>query len=323
MRHILTAGLVALIAVGVGACGGGGSPSSPPPEIDPPSEPPVEPPDVVEPPDDPPEVSVPEPDPPTVQHILTGMLEQSSWVTDAGTIDGEGFLWNALSQRRPDGLTLSDLTDRQEGTYEFANLPEQHGVSQAEFVEGDVFIYAGWMEYNFFVVEGRNPIGDDPLRPTENTFVEVYSVGERSGSNPVSGGALWTGAMMGVDEDTESDTFGDKVIGTAQLAIPNFSDMVSSLVINDIENPRTGKQYPIIVWEGLVANNGVYDYALDDVTEEAFIDAGRVFGDLEDLDNLPSIVPGQLYAVFYGPSHEEFGGIFLRDQIQGAFSASR
>ncbi|MCY4420121.1 MAG: hypothetical protein OXC42_02535 [Gammaproteobacteria bacterium] len=188
-------------------------------------------------------------------------------------------------------MQLSDLmvSDRDE----FQDGGNRRGVNTASWEGGDIVRgYGGWMDYSFFYLDVWNPVSDDPLRPSESTFTSVYSIGNASGSNPLSGSATWTGVMAGIDENEDATTFGNLVTGNATVTIDNFSTPRVGVALSSISDVATGKSHADIAWSGLSLNSG------------AFSASG-------------------LSGLFYGPNHEEVGGIFLRNQISGAFGAAR
>lgn len=152
--------------------------------------------------------------------------------------------------------------------------------------------YAGWMEHSFFALHASNTITGAPLHPSEATFSDVYSVGAASGSNPVSGSATWAGVMAGIDE-RPGDTMGDLVEGDATLTIDSFTQPTVDLDFTNITNQRTNALFPSLSWSSVPLSAGTF----------------RGTG---------------LVGHFYGPDHEEAGGIFNRDEvITGAFGAKR
>ncbi|MXW85262.1 MAG: transferrin-binding protein-like solute binding protein [Boseongicola sp. SB0667_bin_21] len=159
--------------------------------------------------------------------------------------------------------------------------------------------YAGWMHHSLFYIKdlrrmrlvgtGRFVMADGALD------VFARSIGRASDSRPVSGGATWNGIMAGVDV-SGSRTMGERVEGSALLVIPEFDRPAVDVTFSDITYTATG--FPR---EGQIEWNGL---AIDD--------AG-MFGDDDD----------GIRGRFYGPDHEEVGGVFLEDGISGAFGASR
>ena len=269
-----------------GGSGGGGGEGPPARDPDPVSQP--EPEEEEE--EEEREPEPPPPPPPSVRDTLSGLISSSNTVTDARTIDGNAFLWKVTVQPTPSSLTLIDITRFDDAP--FQRLGIRRGVSRGAYGEASVAEFGGWMTHSFFLVNVWNPVGDDPLHPTESTFSRAYSIGDASGSNPVSGSATWTGVMAGVDEREDRATFGNLLEGDARVSIGNFSRPAVDISLTNIRDRQTDGSHGNISWSGIGLSNG------------AFSASG-------------------LSGRFYGPDHEEVGGIFLRDNISGAFGAQR
>ena len=224
-----------------------------------------------------------------IKDLLNGLIGSSDTATDASTISGNSFLWRVTVQPTPSSLTLDDMMLRDDG--EFRSLGSRRGVSRAIVQDDAVIDFGGWMDYSFFFVSVWNPVGDDPLHPSESTFSSAYSIGEASGSNPVSGGATWSGVMAGIDEREGTATFGNLVQGDAAVTA-HFARSAVDVALTDIRDSATGGRHGNISWNGVSLNNGAFSSS-------------------------------DMSGSFYGPNHEEVGGVFLRNQISGAFGALR
>ena len=236
--------------------------------------------------DQPGPVTGPAPDP--IRDTLTSLLSASDKIIDANTIDGSAFHWNVRVQPTPSSLTLADITRKDDDPLQ--SLGVRRGVNRAIYQRKSVEEFSGWMDHSFFFVSVWNPTSGTPLNPSESTFSHVYSVGEATGSNPTSGGATWTGVMAGIDERENRSTFGNLVEGDAQVRIDNFSAPAVDVMLSNIRDRQTGDSHSNISWDDVPLTNGAFS---------------------------TSSVNGQ----FYGPNHEEVGGIFLRNNISGAFGA--
>ena len=280
------------------SCGGGGGSSSPPviepdsptTEPDPTPDPEPDPEPTPDPEPDPTPEPDPEPQPPTVRSILGGLLATADTVTDANTTDGEPFLWTVTVQPKPGTLALADMTRWDDDP--FTALGARRGVERATIRDGSALDFAGWMEHSFFLVNVWNPVGSDPLHPSESTFSHAYSVGLSSGSSPASGSATWTGVMAGIDEHQGTAAFGNLLEGDAKVSIDDFSRPAVGIAFTNITDTTTGAGHPSIAWHDIPVHTG------------AFSTSGMT-------------------GRFYGPNHEEVGGIFLQDDISGAFGATR
>ena len=147
-------------------------------------------------------------------------------------------------------------------------------------------IYGGWLEHNAFLVERETLVGADNVAQLVEIF--ALSIGRESGSNPVSGSATWVGTMAGMDTATVQILHGDTEL-TANFASSNVD--VSFTGIYDDESQRRAD----IIW--------------DDVPMTS--------------DGFASRAQGRIEGTFYGPGHEEVGGVFERNEIVGAFGAKR
>ncbi len=131
-------------------------------------------------------------------------------------------------------------------------------------------------------------------------FAVTESVGGESGSVAVSfgsslgtvasrlSGATWTGDMIGVDAGT-----GERVEGDAKIDVDDFAEV--DVTLTNIVGVNGG------AWEALHWEN----VPLEADGFRANDDAG-----------------GHVKGLFYGPNHDDVGGIFERDRLVGAFGAS-
>ena len=120
-----------------------------------------------------------------------------------------------------------------------------------------------------------------------NRSVTALIGGRYSDSPPVGdiGTATFRGAMVG-------ETGGKFLSGDSEL-VYDFSAATIDVSLTGIHDKDSGT-YPALHWEGLdVQSNGT------------FTDTGTIRGS------------------FFGPGHEEVGGIFTRSQIIGAFGAKQ
>ena len=190
---------------------------------------------------------------------------------------------------------------------ERARVSEQAGHSLSHRTLG------GWMDYGFFLVEATNA-----GRPSEFVY-RTCSVGRAESTNPnvsASGTATWTGIMSGVVTSRSRDT-GSFVNGDAILTVTDLdpaSEVSVDVEFSNIVHEDTGAEVGNMVWRGLTLNDGGFGdgNVLHDRGKGFFRDEGR------------GISRGEgIYGQFYGPNHEEVGGLFNRDDIAGVFAAKR
>lgn len=146
--------------------------------------------------------------------------------------------------------------------------------------------YGGWIQYNFFAVR----IDTETTPNGTDRFLTSYSFGDASVGNPESGVTTWNGVMVGATE-TGQVVHGDAEIGIGGL---NSPDPYVDVSFTGIWNFGADASVPNITWDGLPLTDGAF-----------------------------SAENGSIRGVFYGPSHDEVGGVFDRNRIIGSFGAVR
>ena len=326
---MIGASLAVISLLFLASCGGGGG-SSPPPTNppDPPMEEPEPDPDPEPEPDPDPESPTPEPDPepmpepepPSVRSILGTLVASATTVTDASTMDGDSYLWGVTVQPKPDDLQLEDITRQDDDTFQRLGL--KRGVERTIVTNGTLLEYGGWMEHSFFFVRSLFTRSGGPLNPVTTTSTHTYSLGDASGSNPIAGSATWEGVMVGVDGTENAPTAGNLVTGDATITMDDFTVPVVDIAFTHIRDTVSGKSHDNFGWEALALEDGVFADHIDDVTGEILSDPLAI--ELTGRQPPPgALTPGQISGQFYGPNHEEVGGVFERNHIVGAFGATR
>ena len=136
---------------------------------------------------------------------------------------------------------------------------------------------------------GSEPTGTGLHYSDTEYWIAFASLGRVSGSNPLAGSATWTGAMAGVKVGSAS--IGEEVAGDAALSV-DLAATTLDLEFTNIAERSSGAGSPDIRWQDVAMRRGAFQASGLD---------GR----------------------FYGPNHEEAGGIFERSGIAGAFSLAR
>ena len=168
-----------------------------------------------------------------------------------------------------------------------------------ETAEGMTFTgYGAWAEHQAFVAAEVSGV-EDGIR-----FAAIIpmSMGFGSGSSPVSGSAVWKGAMLGMEVGSRSP--GRNVVGDATLTA-DFSEASLDVAFTNME--------PYFGPSDLIADRGppIPDMHWSDLA----IRPGGSFGSFRGRG-----IEGR----FYGPDHEEAGGVFDKEgRIVGAFGAKR
>ena len=144
-------------------------------------------------------------------------------------------------------------------------------------LRGDVSdVYGHWLEHSVFGM-------------VEDTV--AVSFGDYPGTNPTEiGGAVWSGAMVGMDTRTGERIDGNVVIEVDDFARPDVDVALTGIV--DVG----GRSRADLHWEDIPLSQGRF---------QARDTAGSIEGR------------------FYGSDHGDVGGIFERDRLVGAFGASR
>ena len=111
--------------------------------------------------------------------------------------------------------------------------------------------------------------------------------------------ATWNGMMVGAI--TSGADNNDIVQGDAMIGIDNFSSENVDVVFSEIINLNTGNMVEdgTMTWTGLTLTSGAFD---------------------DKDENAPN---GFIKGRFYGATHGKVGGVFERDDIVGAFGATR
>ena len=200
-------------------------------------------------------------------------------------------------------LLFEDVDDDaiQPGDIQLQRLADQQGVPMFEGegrieeqgITADVTALGGWLEHSYFGVEIAQEInfsfeGSDPPLAGLSSAGYAYSIGNATGTNPVSGSATWLGAVVGSD-------LRNQIQGDATLTF-DFATMDMDVALTNLKDIDTGMLGSDMTWNNLPVTNGGFAAESNENSIE-----GR----------------------FYGPNHEEVGGIFERQTIVGAFGAKR
>ena len=188
---------------------------------------------------------------------------------------------------------------------------------------------AGWLDHSFFMVEtphrGIRPGDGTPRGPYYGAF-SVGDVAAASPQLPAGGAATWSGAMVGLlltDPDiAHPDTL---VTGTATVTVSQgqeIAELVVDVEFSNITDESTGADLGGLRWSDLPLRAG--SFGIEPAGEE---------------DATVSRHPASsgISGRFYGPDHEEVGGLFgsreimldvadgdaVRVEVSGAFGARR
>ena len=113
--------------------------------------------------------------------------------------------------------------------------------------------------------------------------------------NPLAGSGSWKGLMTGV-RTSDGPTSGNRVRGSAELAIANFEDPAVDVTFTDIIDTRTGLALGDIFWSDLPVSHGAF---------RADEDSGEIEG------------------LFVGQTGDGVVGSYRSEDLRGLFSAAR
>ena len=165
----------------------------------------------------------------------------------------------------------------------------QNGITLAQVLHGidRLDVWGAWGTYNV----GAVGIGTIRQIARYSAFVAPFSAGAASGSNPESGGASWSG--VAVASELTPQNIGVRLTYDADLQL-DFGRAELDLTFT----PRSAQGSVSYQFERVLAWHDVL------VADGAFTASG-------------------LDGRFYGPQHEEAGGVFENGLIAGAFSLRR
>ena len=199
---------------------------------------------------------------------------------------------NDLFQDSPGARTIEDYltvmthngvkVGQLRGSATFADYPDAFA---------DYIGLGGWLEYGGFYMAATAAYEGPRAEGYLVAILEHASVGQASGSRPISGSATWRGSMTGADTQ-----FLVPVVGTATVRV-DFGDRDLDVALTRIVDTYDYVRLPDLHWPDVpIASDGTFQNSAYQTT---------------------------LRGSFYGPAHQEVGGIFTTSTLVGAFGASR
>lgn len=177
---------------------------------------------------------------------------------------------------------------------EYQAVMTKNGVSIAQGRHADLTIgYGGWLDHNAFgtIVERGATAGEKYMGPY------AISYGDASETNPAGAGtATWNGVMVGADVGTATATDRPDLVQGDAAVVADLDNVNVDVAFTGIVNLDTGGARNDMTWTDLPMSAGGFSQGSG---------SNRIEGR------------------FYGPGHEEAGGIFERGGIVGAFGAKR
>ena len=156
---------------------------------------------------------------------------------------------------------------------------------------------AGWGKHSFFLLKTPGiEVAPEENRVSAN-YYGAYSIGNAIDSNPdvlVDSAATWSGIVVGI-RIAEPDSF---VKGDAAITVFNprgNSGLLVDVEFSNMKDEQTGANFDDVSWEGLALKDGSFGVVPVSEVES-------------DVSRHPARrgISGR----FYGPSHEEVGGLF-------------
>ena len=157
--------------------------------------------------------------------------------------------------------------------------------------------WGGWATYSTFSADWTKDIA--PHGNVDDFSADSFSLGQASGSNPHAVFASWWGYVAGVDVGN-TGTRGNAILGRARIMFDNRPPWPPSPSVDvkffQMRDLATGEARAEMHWPEIPLSGGAFAQGEDDNSIQ-----GR----------------------FYGPRHEEVGGVFERNDISGAFGATQ
>ena len=188
---------------------------------------------------------------------------------------------------------------------DFEFIERRRGVSLAERrqVSGDgdettsYRALAGWLDHSFFLVETPGREATPGEHPHYSRYFGAWSIGAAAESNPdvsTGGTATWSGIMSGFRiSDPHNFVHGD---ATITVSSPHdIPDLLVDVEFSNITDERTEEDFDDVSWRGMELKNGAFGVV-------------PVGDDVSDASRHPA--RGGISGRFYGPNHEEVGGLF-------------
>ena len=157
--------------------------------------------------------------------------------------------------------------------------------------DGQADLYAVWLtDSHAFDFRQSLRFGGESGPDLDRTV--AYAGGLSTSINPISGGATWSGSMVGMDpSDPRLGLRGD-----ARISIADFTDPAAFIELINIREVGTNNARPDIFWNRVPVTHGTF--------------FGRTTG-------------GWVEGRFKGKDHEEATGAFYRPTVTGVFGAYR
>ena len=226
------------------------------------------------------------------------------------------------------------------GSNAFTVLASEVDISDTPLHGVDVYVYGGWMDYNYF--ETKRITGSYVESATSNLvvmdLVNSYSLGSESGSDPLSsqGSATWQGAAVGAIMGYQRKSGAH--VGTYYYTYSQLAFNSDATITVDFSDENID-----VIFDNFTISDPILEDdeegRIDDIE---FLGVPYYFGRFDRGIPITGIFPWAptqglelnemkgIEGSFYGPNHEEVGGTFfattrrpVEQVIVGAFGAER
>ena len=172
------------------------------------------------------------------------------------------------------------------------SLTQWRGRGLGEDTTDEVSGYGGWLEHSLFAARTNLIRGGGSAGASSS---DSFVIGNPTGTNPTSGSGRWSGVMVGADV-SDTDARGHAIQGDAEITLADFLNPMVDVGFFNVFDLAAGMARDDMNWEDIPVMKGSFQSG-----------SGSE----------------QISGQFYGPEHEEVGGVFEWNQILGAFGAKR
>ena len=226
----------------------------------------------------------------TIARVATTCTGRASCTTSGGGVSLTLTLENFDFTSSTSNEYQSVMTDRD---VPLAQVRAREATSGVSGGQTNTLGYGGWLDHSFFFVQALTQTA-----PMSDPFTVGFgvSIGNAPGTNPAAtGGATWTGVMVGGDVSNTASR-GNVIQGDAEIDIDNFANPDVDIRFTNIYDLDSGSTRGDMSWDDIAVTGGAFSTG-----------SGA----------------NQIQGKFYGPNHEEVGGVFERNDVVGVFGAQR
>ena len=240
-------------------------------------------------------ITTPTPPPAAPVEIDTLIFSDIETQTNRGKIriqtDCEGATCTLRLFGVEETISISGVFGSDTDFEELVPTETYRGVSLSKETGSELEYDFGWFKYSLFAAG----LYKFPQLSVAGAPFSM-SIGDATGTNPASitESATWSGVMLGRDMDPASGFA--RIRGNADITIADFMNPRVNVDFTRIKDLNTNRSRDNMNWSGIPLHGGGFKTGSDG---------------------------NSIQGKFYGPNHEEIGGIFERDRVIGAFGTKR